>query len=78
MTQRTGILQHPLRFTPGLTSKLGDRLVELLLGLFASIEMPRGIKPPQRLGDLPPRFVGLHRLIKEALRLAPGATGTAC
>ena len=74
MTQRPRILQHPFGFTPAFALKLLDRLVELLLSLLSTVEMTRGIKPPQRLFDLLHRLLGLHRLIKKPLGLAPGAT----
>jgi hypothetical protein len=39
MPQRSGILQHPLRFTPGLTLELSTRLVELRLRSRSTIAM---------------------------------------
>jgi hypothetical protein len=39
MTQRSGILEHPLRFTPGLTLELSTRLVKVRLCSLSTIEM---------------------------------------
>jgi hypothetical protein len=74
MTQRSGILQHPLRFTPGFTLELLTRLVELGLRSLSTIEMTESIKPPERLLDLLQRLLDLHRFIKKPLGFSPGAT----
>lgn len=39
MTQRSGILPHPLRFTPGLPLELATRLVKVRLGSLSTREM---------------------------------------
>ena len=39
MPQRSGILEHPLRFTPGLTLELSTCLVKLGLRSLSTIEM---------------------------------------
>jgi hypothetical protein len=74
MTQRSGILQHPLRFTPGFTLELLTRLVELGLRSLSTIEMTESIKPPERLFDLLHCLLDLHRFIKKPLGFSPGAT----
>src|SRR5882672_11655429 len=51
--------------------------LECLLSLLSSVEMTRGIKPTQSPLDLLDCLLGLHRLIKKPLGLAPGATRTA-
>ena len=78
MIERPRIAQHPFGFLPAVTLKLLHRLVELRLRLIASVEMTRGIEPPQRLFDLLHRLLGLHRLITKPLGLSPGAPRMAC
>ncbi len=74
MTQRSGILKHPLRFTPELTLKQLECDAELRLSALSTVEMTRGIKPPQRLFDLLHHVLGLHRFIKKPFGFAPGAS----